>query len=163
VNGGTIQVDWAPATGATKYVVYRSVNGSSQFWRGAVTNGTTFNDSNRTGQLDYFVEAVGANNLRSTRTQCSEGQAPPPVGPQPVAFCSVSVNNGTVTVTWPQVADPASEYVISRSVDGGTRFWRGKVSSTSFTDSDRAGAIEYFVETKLGNQKSTPVPCTPVV
>ncbi len=57
-NGNGFEVSWTPAAGADRYVIYRTVNASPQYWRGAVSApATSFNDTSRPGEIEYFVSA----------------------------------------------------------------------------------------------------------
>ena len=163
VDGDDVIVTWDAADGAADYIVYRSADGGAQFWRGRTSN-LTFTDSNRDAELVYFVAASSADLVRSERTQCG-GEVDPPEPIQPLASCSVVVvaaPNG-VEVRWAAQGDPAAEYVIYRTVDGGSSFWRGRVSSTSFADTLRDATFEYEVAVKIGNELSDRTTCTPTV
>ncbi len=163
IDGDTVTVTWPAADGAADYIIYRSADGGPQFWRGRTAD-TTFIDSNRNAELVYHVASRSADLVRSDRTEC--GVDVEPVDPiTPVAQCTVQVvdaPNG-VQVSWPAVAEPGAEYVIYRTVDGGNRFWRGRVSGTTFDDLLRDASFEYEVEVKVGNDRSEPTTCTPVV
>ncbi len=163
IDGDTVTVTWPAANGAADYIVYRSADGGSQFWRGR-TSDTTFVDTNRDADLVYYVASRNADLIRSDRTQCGVDVEPPPTV-TPVASCSVTVINAPngVRVSWPAVAEPTAEYVVFRTVDDDRRFWRGRVAGTSFDDTLRAATFEYEVETKVGNLRSEPTTCTPVV
>lgn len=73
--------------------------------------------------------------------------------------CSVSVDGEITTVTW--IADPeADSYVVSRSINDGPTWWRGRTSATSFDDSSRAGA-EYVVQSRAADGAKGPAaPCS---
>lgn len=79
------------------------------------------------------------------------------VGANP-ADCRVVIDGATSTVTW--TADPAADmYVVSRSIDGGPTWWRGRVATTSFVDSSRDGAA-YVVQSRAADGSKGPfVPC----
>jgi hypothetical protein len=173
INGDDIAVAWSAVDGAAEYVVYRSVDGGTQYWRGR-TSTTTFADTNRDNQLTYYVTAKRADGERSDRAPCQtvdETQPPEPVVIDPVASCSVAIDPADPTradVTWTGVGPQGDDavdplYVIHRSVDGGTQFWRGRTGETSFADDLRAGEIVYFVEVKAGNDRSTTTTCQPAI
>ena len=167
VVGDVVEVSWQGAEGAIRHAVYRSVDGSAQFWRGVVEQGNSFTDSARGETLDYFVLAVFADGSRSERVSCGVAGVPevenPPVAT--VASCSVNENAAGVRVTWDAVTGVDAQYVVSRSVDGGNVWWRGlsDVNAVRFDDTVRAGSIQYFVATKVGNETSEPVPCNPTL
>lgn len=81
-----------------------------------------------------------------------------PAGAAP-ADCSIQVNGATTTVRW--TADPqADAYVVSRSINGGPTWWRGRVNTTSFDDSSRSGAA-YVVQSRAADGSKGPaVPCS---
>ena len=166
IDGDTIAVAWDAVDAAGDYVVYRSVDGGTQYWRGRVTS-TNFDDTNRDAQLTYYVAAVGPDRDRSERAMCETIDGPPPPEPEvvePVASCAVvrpdaALND--VSVEWPVSADPDALYVIYREVDGGNRFWRGRTSDLTFSDALRLGTIEYFVQVKVGNERSEFTACEP--
>ncbi len=163
INGGSIEVTWPSANGAAEYVIYRSVDGGNQFWRGR-TSATSFTDSSRSGTLLYFVASKSASGDFSERTQCTTDGGGDG-GVQPVASCNVDVVGNAATVSWNAApgANASTEYVVFRSVDGGNQFWRGKVSGLSFDDTLRNGDITYYVEVREGNVRSDRRTCQPVV
>jgi len=135
-----VAVLWSPTAGADRYIVRRTFEGGNQFWRGTVdAPATSFEDSNRNGELIYAVEAR-FGTISTAATTCSEDaevQAAP-------TSCAVVLDQAGFTVSWPEVVS-ATAYVVERSVDGGNWWWRGRVTDTTFADSVRSGSIEYRV------------------
>ena len=173
IVGADITVTWDTVADAAEYVVYRSVDGGTQFWRGRTTD-TTFQDTNRDNQLTYYVLAKRADGERSDRAPCQTVDETPPPEPlviDPVDSCTVTVDPADPTsadVTWPAVGPQGPDaieplYVIYRSVDDGPQFWRERTTTTSFADGLRAGEIVYFVEVKAGNDRSTITTCEPTI
>lgn len=165
IGADGIAVTWIGSNAADEYVVYRTVDGSGQSWRGRVAV-TSFNDSLRTGELVYYVASRTNAGQFSDRTECTTvDNTPEPEPVQAVASCAVSVVGDVATVTWPAAAgaDGATEYVIYRSVDGGAEFWRGRTSALTLDDSLRDGDITYLVATKQGNVTSGRTTCSPIV
>ena len=162
INENGVLVNWPAAAGAAEYVVYRSVDGGNQFWRGRVA-ATSFNDSSRSGTLLYFVASRSASGQLSSRTECTTVVDIEPI--QPVASCAVTVAGNVATVTWPAAdgANAETEYIIYRSVDGGNQFWRGRTGALTFDDQLRNGDIVYLVATKQGPELSSRTTCEPVV
>ena len=167
-DGADVTVTWDAVAGASDYIVYRTVDGGTQFWRGA-TSDLSFTDSNRDAQLTYYVAAKSPDLDRSDRAECQTVDDAPPPEPQeiqPVASCSVvggAADVADLTVSWPVVAEADPLYIIYRTVDGGNQFWRGRTNGTSFNDVSRKGEIEYFVAVKVGNDTSTRTACTPKI
>lgn len=162
VNGNAIDVSWPTAAGADQYVIFRTVNGGAQSWRGRVAT-TTFVDTNRSADLVYFVASRSATGELSARTECTLVDNNDPI--MPVASCTVSVVGDVATITWTAApgADAATEYIVYRSVDGGNEFWRGRTAVLSFDDQLRTGDITYLVATKQGSDTSDRTTCEPVV
>ncbi len=75
---------------------------------------------------------------------CDEGDVEPLEAP---ATCAAVENGANIDVSWP-AANGAAEYIIRRSVNGGTQHWQGRVSGTTFTNNNRAGTLQYYVESK---------------
>lgn len=162
IENGVVSVSWPAAPGAAEYVIYRSIDGGNQFWRGR-TAATNLIDSDRAGELTYFVASRSGTGELSVRTECTTVDNNAPV--LPIAACTVTVVADTATVAWSAApnADAATEYIVYRSVDGGTEFWRGRTAALSFDDSLRDGDIQYLVAVRQGNETTSRTPCEPVV
>ncbi|MEM7337497.1 MAG: hypothetical protein AAF467_02550 [Actinomycetota bacterium] len=166
IQGDAVAVSWNAVAEAASYVVYRSVDGGTDHWRG-VSDTTSFTDTSRRGTLEYAVAAKAADRRRSDRAACVTEVVPEP-DPEPipeVAACAVTQGGGPnqISVTWDRVDDANAAYVIYRSVDDSQPFWRGRVDGTSFDDTLRTGAIEYFVAVKIDDERSERTACTPRV
>jgi len=162
IDANGISAEWPVADGADEYVVFRTVDDGSQSWRGRVAT-TSFNDTNRSGTLAYFVASRSGAGELSTRTECTMIIDIEPV--QPVTSCTVSAAGDIATVGWPAAngANVDTEYVVFRTIDAGTQYWRGRTGDLTFDDQLRDGDITYFVATKQGGQTSERTTCAPVV
>ncbi len=134
-------VTWDAVDGAGDYRVFRSVNGSAFYWRGASGGDTTFTDILRAENgttHTYAVAAVRADGSATEQTVCTPDLVTDVAvaGTTPPTTCDVTVLGGVATVTWAG-AENATEYRIYRSVDGNGPFWRGKVTDTTFDDTMR--------------------------
>ena len=77
VVDGQASISWPASANAVDYRVFRSVDGSPDYWRG-VTAATTFVEGLRSGSTHvYTVQARGGDGVWSASTTCS----PPIVGP----------------------------------------------------------------------------------
>lgn len=165
IDENGIAVAWDSVDVADEYVIFRTVDGGGQSWRGRVAT-TSFDDSLRSGELLYFVASRTNAGQLSDRTGCTTvDNTPVPEPVQAVASCAVTVVGDVATITWPAAvgADGATEYVVFRSVDGGNEFWRGRTSDLTLDDSLRAGEITYLVATKQGSETSNRTVCEPAV
>jgi len=156
-NGNTIEVSWPEVANMDSYVIRRSVNGSTEYWRG-VTTETTFTDSTNNGNLVYYVTSKLGNQL-SSRTQCTL-EIDLPLSPDPVASCIATADGANVTVDWPE-ANGAEQYILYRTVNENGPYWRGRVDApvNSFDDTLRDGNILYYVASRSGTQLSTQTQC----
>lgn len=159
-DGINVDVQWTTVAGFPNYIVRRTVDGGTAYWRGAVT-GSSMLDTDRSGVLAYTVETkVGSGN--STRTACTD-ISPEPELQVPIDACRTFTRGGLISIQWTGAAN-ADKFVIRRSVDGGTHHWRGAVDApgTNFIDTTRNGSLEYFVQSKYGNVVQAKVACTNV-
>ncbi len=146
-DGALASVFWAKASGATRYIVRRQVDGGGMWWRGSVPDPTTtFNDELRGSVIQYSIESVGPTGEVSERTPCSPIDRSEVAAP---ASCVATLDGATVSVEWAAAAG-AQSYVVSRSVgDNAAMWWRGRVDApaTAFSDSPReAKSMAYQVE-----------------
>ena len=162
--GFNATITWDEGLNANYYRVFRSIDGSQNYWR-ALTNGLTFADTLRSsGVHTYSVQAHGDDGLWSESTTC----APPlDTTPAPVvapATCTATSVVRDVTITWDGSVG-ASDYRIRRSVDGGNTYWRGLSSTLSFDDVLRpAGIHTYYVAARsAGGDWSAETACAPEV
>ncbi len=80
---------------------------------------------------------------------------------QPVNTCTATRTGTAVDVTWTGAA-PASHYVVRRSVNGGSFFWRGLASDedVQWVDTDRSGELIYSVQARYGTKWAAVTTCT---
>lgn len=135
-------ITWEAANDATEYVVYRSVGANGPYWRGKISDGSfTFGDSVMAFNTSYTYSVVAKdiNGASASSTICAPDISATSAEVVPVPQCSALVGAGDkAELTWDAAAN-ASEYVIYRSVNGGPRYWQGKVQTTDFTSS---GALQ---------------------
>ncbi|MEZ5341957.1 MAG: hypothetical protein R2706_11045 [Acidimicrobiales bacterium] len=151
--GSTATVSW-PALQTTgdleAYVIERKVGNGSWAWLARVdTPGTSYNDTPPTGQaITYRVTARFANRFVSSPTTCQPtvivGSATAP------SSCTTSANGLAATISW--TASPnATEYQVSRSVNGSPYYFRLNTTARSTTDTLRAtGSHTYAVKARIG-------------
>lgn len=68
-GAGSITVTWSAVSGVPDYVVYRTVNGSSQYWQGRTAE-LTFVQQDQPGDIHYFVASRSATGERSEVRAC---------------------------------------------------------------------------------------------
>ena len=161
------QLSWDQSTNATGYIIRRSVNGGNTYWRGKVTPGTTltFTDStiNLGNTYHYTVEAIRPDGTKTSTTDCTPDLTAEAQTVQAHTNCVAEVNGaGVVTITW-DANTTAAETVITRSADGGTFYWRGKVPGTVFNDTVNDSRIyTYEIEARAADGSTAPATtCSP--
>lgn len=168
VVGTDANVDWSAVTGASSYIVYRTVDGGSSFWRGAVAAPTlTFTDDLGAGPVYlYQLAAKNDDGFLSPRTDCAPTVSIPADDITAVASCSTSVSGSDALLQW-ESSTNAAAYLVHRSVNGGTAHWRGRVDHPGTTFSDPIFSnvtFRYTVTAKAEDgTTSQAVPCTPDV
>lgn len=81
--------------------------------------------------------------------------------------CTVERDGTEALVSWEGKGQlvGADRYVIRRSVNGGSIFWRGRtaVDTRSFSDTDRTGDLAYTVEARVGQTTVGPLACAEII
>lgn len=165
-----VTVTWQAPPSAASYVVFRTRDSSTSFWRGradAPTN--SFSDTIEPGYaFVYSVAAKDPNGFLSPQTPCGAPLIAVSQQVQPVASCATDQTGTDATITWtPSTNDNAESYIVARSVNGGDSFWRGRIDApgASLNDSLFEGVtFQYSVQAKAADgTKSVPITCTPDV
>lgn len=147
-RGNQSVLEWGGATDGVGVAYYEIAGPDGSTWRTAATRLSV----GAAGQIarDFQIVAVDAAGNKSSEL----------LTPTSVADCSVTLAGDTVDVAWTAV-DGSDRYIVRRSVDGGTQFWRGVTTApgTSFSDSNRSGALVYSVEARFGGVATTPAVC----
>lgn len=163
--GPSATVTWTDASTSTGTVIYRSVDGGGTYWRGRVDPPaeSVFSEPVPVAAVtDYFAKHVYPGGQRSDAASCGRVDLLPDlVAP---AWCDAAVDlDGRARLVWDEGSD-AESYVLRRSVDGGTSYWRGRVTGTTFAGAtlESGRTYDYTVEARGADGSTTdPVPCTP--
>ncbi len=108
------------------------------------------------GQLSRSFQVVSVD-AAGNRSRVVE----PPPQSAPVIDCAYTPTADGISLSWTPPAN-ADRFIVRRSVNGGTSYWRGSVNApaTSFVDSSRSGTLEYSVEARFGAIGTTPTVCS---
>ncbi len=171
-QNGRAALSWDAGSNATNFVIRRSVNGGTAYWRGSTptTNfvGATL-EAGRT--FDYTVTAKAADGSTAPPVPCNPTLTVevPQLGV--LTSCDATLmENNEVVVGWLQVEN-AQRYVVRRSANNGTFYWRGSVnadqaSNAAFFDtpiSDTRTYVYSVTAIGLDGTTATPVECAPSV
>ncbi len=159
-------IDWEPGNDAVAYVVSRSVDGGSTYWRGRVDAPTrTFQDPVSTGsRYEYSVAARAADGSSTAPVPCTPAIELPSAELAPIAACTATGAAGVATLTWTPSTGSTST-IVHRQVDGGATHWRGRVNAPTATFDDPISdgtAYRYVVTARSASgQTSAATICTP--
>ncbi|MDD5224967.1 MAG: SUMF1/EgtB/PvdO family nonheme iron enzyme [bacterium] len=152
---GEVTVYWDAVTGAVKYFIYRSPDGSGFSKIGEVKNPSYVGSGLAEGQSYWFrVTAVGPGDGESVPSE-AENIIPS------TKIIGLNLNQtgiGRVTVSW-NVVTGAVQYYVYRSLDGSGFAKIGEVKNPSYTDSGLAEGQSYWYRVTAvgpGNGESIP-------
>ena len=140
------RITWGSVSGATSYVLERSINGGSfsQVYSGTATSYTDYGLNSSTTRVQYRVKAVNSGGSSSYKTGStatvyySKPNVAPTV-PSSITVPSTVYGGRAFTVSWGKSTDSdgnLSGYKLEKSVNGGstwTQIYQGSSTSTSVT------------------------------
>ncbi len=168
---GSIQLDWDEGENFDRYIVRRSVNDGTVYWRARIDSvdpagSAQFLDTatNPGSSYAFTVEGVGTDGSVTEPIACDPSPVLVPTPTvTPAASCSVLDNGSSYTVSWTyEEGAPAAEAIVFRSRDGGSFGWRARTSDASFEDTSVSSASTYAYQVRLldeANVRSEPVDC----
>lgn len=110
-----INLSWSAVTGATSYLLQRSINGND--WNDIKElSKTSFADTNRSGGTRYFYRVMAQNGDTSSAFSSSAKATTRPAAPDNVEIYNEF--EGELSLTWDTVKGDSGGYVIERSTDG---------------------------------------------
>ncbi len=144
---------WGGATdnrGVVRYEVYERATGELV---GRTIDSTFLLEGSDRKASEFTIVAYDAGGLDSGNIPTIEEE---------ISFlaCSAVRDGQTVEISWETNTDP-DKFVIRRSINGGTNYWRSAPTGTDriFTDTDRTGTIQYFIEARNGNTVVATLEC----
>lgn len=111
-----------------------------------------------------LIGSMPGIELRIDRVTNLTALLEPAGGPEP-SVCRATADGADATISWDAVGG-ASDYRIFRSIDDGARWWRGRVTGTSFQDVLRSPvglSHAYEVEARVGGVWQAPIVCAPAL
>ncbi len=164
----TATITWEPGNDAVTYVVSRTVDGSTAYWRGRIdAPARSFQDPVSTGvRYEYSVAARAADGSSTAPVPCAPAIEVPAAAPAPIDACTATEAGGVATLTWTPSIDAAST-IVYRQVNDGSTHWRGRVNEPSGTFDDPVSTgITYrysVVARSASGQTAVATACTPDV
>jgi hypothetical protein len=151
----SITITWTDTDSAAKgYVVLRSTGGSAFTQTGVNTSGTntTWTDNTVSPNTSYSYEVKSTNGTGSSAVTAPVGVITPMSTP---INLTVTVNGPTnIGLTWTDTDPTATEYLVLRSVDGGTFTTLATISTetaTAYADTTAKSGQSYGYELVAAN------------
>jgi beta-galactosidase len=152
-DNGQIALAWTASTGATNYVIWRSLSSGNESNSVGATIGTTYTDTGLINGTTYFyvVTAAGPGGLVSSNSPEASATPSAPAGVLAPASLNAYPGNSQITLTW-SASVGATNYVIWRALmSGGEVDAVATNSSTTYTDTGLVnGTTYYYVVTAAG-------------
>ncbi|MDR3570959.1 MAG: hypothetical protein P4L81_02030, partial [Candidatus Pacebacteria bacterium] len=141
-SGTKVDLSWNSVTGATGYIVYRSLDNSSFAPLSYVSGATSYADTSCSLNTTYYYYAVAtassSSSLPSNHVSETTSLAPP-------TNLTAVPNNQNVLLTWTAPPD-ATSYKIYRSTSSGVETLYATSASSSYTDTAVTSGTTYYYE-----------------
>ena len=172
--GTSVELTWAAASGAARYVVERKGPGESNFSPlGSIVFATKFVDAFVTAGRAYAYRVRAENSLGASGYSPSVNVTTPPVPAVPTGTAAKSVSPTRVDVSWAQVGGTlpdgsgpvASQYIVERSKDGTSNWVRVRTFAAPtnfFSDLNLPAGARYWYRVRAVGPGGTSNPGTAV-
>jgi fibronectin type 3 domain-containing protein len=156
-----VSLSWAPALGATGYVISRSTTPGGPYTQvaGGSTTLTSFTDTNVLPGTTYFY-VIKATNGGPTQSPPSPEVSVVTAIPAPVLTATPN-GTGKLNISWTAIAQ-ATSYKLQRSVGGGAFTDLYSTSGTSFSDAGLTNGTSYTYRVMAMNSLVSSAPSAPV-
>jgi autotransporter-associated beta strand protein len=139
-----VQLDWTAASGATKYVVARSLNDSTFTSIGTPT-GLSYTDSGLTNGTTYYYIVAGVSSTGTGASSPQENATPTSSVPLAPTGLTATGTNNTVILKWTASAGATGYAVYQASTSGGPyTAIATSVSGTTYTNTGLAAYTTYY-------------------
>jgi hypothetical protein len=148
---GQVSLAWSPGSGATSYVIQRSLTSGSGYSLIASVSGTTYTDTTVTDGATYYYQ-VSASNLDGASAYTVPVSATPlglPGAPTSVVATSGSAR---VVLSWAPTATATSYSVLSGTTSGGPySLVSGTLATPGLTNTGLIPGLTYFYVVTASN------------
>ena len=144
-TAGKIKLSWNAVTGATKYWIYRSTDGTN-FKYYDMTTKTSYTNSSVTSGTKYYYKVKAVKNVNGTDWVSSYSAAKSTV-PLTTPTLSATLSSGKIKLSWGSVTG-ATKYWIYRSPDGKNFKYYDTTTKTSYTNSSVTAGKTYYYKIK---------------
>lgn len=145
-SGGKPQLKWSAVSGATKYWIYRSTDGTNYKYYDSTTKTSYKNSSTNVGTTYYYkvkaVKVVNGKNVASAYSNSKSllvSTAAPSV--------SITASGGHPKLSWKAVSG-ATKYWVYRSTDGVNFKYYDSTTRTTYTNTGAKSGMKYYYKVK---------------
>ena len=145
-SNGKPKLSWKAVTGATKYWIYRSTDGTNFKYFDSTTKLSYTNSGAASGtKYYYYVKAVAVVNSKNVVSAESSTKSLFTSLAKPSV--SITTSNGKPKLTWKAVTG-ADKYYVYRSTDGKTFSYWDSTTKTSYVNSGAKKNTKYYYKVK---------------
>ena len=145
-SNGKPKLSWKAVTGATKYWIYRSTDGTNFKYFDSTTKLSYTNSGAASGtKYYYYVKAVAVVNSKNVVSAESSTKSLFTSLAKPSV--SITTSNGKPKLTWKAVTG-ADKYYVYRSTDGKTCSYWDSTTKTGYVNSGAKKNTKYYYKVK---------------
>ncbi len=142
---GKINLSWNAVSGATKYWIYRSTDGTNYKYYDTTTK-TSYTNSSVTSGTKYYYKVKAVNNCGGKDYISGYSNAKSTI-PLTTPTVKASLSTGAISLSWGSVTG-ATKYWIYRSTDGVNFKYYDSTTKTSYTNSSVTAGTTYYYEVR---------------
>jgi fibronectin type 3 domain-containing protein len=150
-SNGQVLLSWTPSAGATSYTVARGTTTGAYSSIAKVTTGTSYKDINVTNGTTYYYVVTANNDACSSENSIEVSAAPtctPTAAPTKLA---VTVNNGSVALTWTAPTGAVSYRILRSATPGSGYTLVGTSGTAGYTDTSVVNGTTYYYVVTASN------------
>ena len=150
-SNGQVLLSWTPSPGAVSYTVARGTTTGAYSSIAKVTTGTSYKDINVTNGTTYYYVVTANNDSCSSENSIEVSAAPtctPTAAPTKLA---VTVNNGSVALTWTAPTGAVSYRILRSTTSGSGHTLVGTSGSAGYTDTSVVNGTTYYYVVTASN------------
>jgi fibronectin type 3 domain-containing protein len=155
VTASSIALGWGAVSGASNYLVYRSLDGSTSWEIKGTPSGITFTDTGLSASTAYYykVSAVNSSGEGSSSSVLSASTSDGGGGlpPAPTGLSTIAVSTSAINLSWNAITGALSYKVYCGSSSTGSYDPVGFPGGNSYTDSGLAASTTYFYKVAAVN------------
>ena len=145
-SNGKPKLTWKAVTGASKYYIYRSTDGTNFSYLTNTSKTSYINSGAASGKKYYYrVKAVAVVNGTNVTSANSNTKSLMTTLAKPTV--SITTSNGKPKITWKAVTG-ADKYYVYRSTDGKTYKQLSTTTKTSLTNTGAKKNTKYYYKVK---------------